>query len=270
VTESSSAPGQAPPKIDTSVPHSARVWNYWLGGKDFYPVDRMVGDQVMAMFPDITRLARGDRAFLGRAVGYLAGEAGIRQFLDIGTGLPTANNTHQVAQAIAPESRIVYVDNDPLVLVHARALLTSTPQGACDYIDADLRDTGKILSQAARTLDFSRPIALMMLGIVGQVSDSDHPESVIKQLLDAMPSGSYLALSDGTNTSETFTEAVRHYNENSANTYHPRSPEQLTSFFDGLELVEPGVVELNRWRPEATPFPDAGEVPGMCGVGRKP
>ena len=269
MTDSSSM-ADPKPKIDTSAPHSARVWNYWLGGKDHYPVDRTVGDQVMAMFPDITRLARADRAFLGRAVRYLAGEAGIRQFLDIGTGLPTANNTHQVAQAIAPESRIVYVDNDPLVLVHARALLTSTPEGACDYIDADLRDVGKILAEAAKTLDFTQPVALMMLGIVGQISNSDDPESIIKRLLDALPSGSYLTLSDGVNTSETFNDAVRHYNENSANTYHPRSPEQITGFFAGLELVEPGVVLLPQWRPEASPFPDAGEVPGMCGLGQKP
>jgi hypothetical protein len=269
VTDSSSM-ADPKPTIDTSVPHSARVWNYWLGGKDHYPVDRTVGDQVMAMFPDITRLARADRAFLGRAVRYLAGEAGIRQFLDIGTGLPTANNTHQVAQAIAPESRIVYVDNDPLVLVHARALLTSTPEGACDYIDADLRDIGKILAEAAKTLDFTQPVALMMLGIVGQIPNSDDPESIIKRLLDALPSGSYLTLSDGVNTSETFNDAVRHYNENSANTYHPRSPEQITGFFAGLELVEPGVVPLPQWRPEASPFPDAGEVPGMCGLGQKP
>ena len=154
--------------------------------------------------------------------------------------------------------------------MHARALLTSTPEGACDYIDADLRDTGTILDQAARTLDFTQPVALMMLGILGQIPDSDHPESVIAQLMSVMTSGSYLALSDGVNTSETFTEAVRHHNENSANTYHPRSPEQITSFFAGLDLVEPGVVELSRWRPEASPFPDAAGVPGMCGVARKP
>jgi hypothetical protein len=269
VTDSSPAADHQP-KIDSSVPHSARVWNYWLGGKDHYPVDRTVGDQVMAMFPDITHLARADRAFLGRAVRYLAGEAGIRQFLDIGTGLPTANNTHQVAQSIAPQARIVYVDNDPLVLVHARALLASTPEGACDYIDADLRDTDKILAEAAKTLDFGQPVALMLLGIMGQIPNSDHPEAIIKRLLGALPSGSYLALSDGVNTSETFTEAVRHYNENSASTYHPRSPEQLAGFFEGLELVEPGVVPLTSWRPEATPFPDQGEVPGMAGVGRKP
>ena len=269
MSDSSSAADQKP-KIDTSVPHSARVWNYWLGGKDNYPVDRMVGDQVMEMFPDITRLARADRAFLGRAVQFLVSEAGIRQFLDVGTGLPTANNTHQVAQSIAPESRIVYVDNDPLVLVHARALLTSTPEGACDYIDADLRHTDKILAEAAKTLDFSQPVALMLLGIMGQVPDSVDPRAIIKRLMNPMPSGSYLALSDGVNTSETFTEAVRHYNESSANTYHPRSPEQLTGFFDGLEVVEPGVVPLTSWRPEANPFPEAGDVPGMCGVGRKP
>jgi hypothetical protein len=267
---SSSSAADQKPKIDTSVPHSARVWNYWLGGKDNYPVDRMVGDQVMEMFPDITRLARADRAFLGRAVQFLVGEAGIRQFLDVGTGLPTANNTHQVAQSIVPESRIVYVDNDPLVLVHARALLTSTPEGSCDYVDADLRDTDKILTEAAKALDFSQPVALMLLGIMGQVPDSDDPRAIIKRLMNPMPSGSYLALSDGVNTSETFTEAVRHYNESSANTYHPRSPEQLTGYFDGLEVVEPGVVPLTSWRPEANPFPEAGDVPGMCGVGRKP
>ncbi|HXL20521.1 MAG TPA: SAM-dependent methyltransferase, partial [Streptosporangiaceae bacterium] len=143
--------------IDTTVSHSARVWNYWLGGKDHYPVDREVGDRVAEMYPDIVLLARAARAFLTRAVQYLAGEAGIRQFLDVGTGLPTVNNTHQVAQSIAPESRVVYADNDPLVLAHARALLTSSPEGATDYVDADLRNPGKILHEAARTLDFSKP-----------------------------------------------------------------------------------------------------------------
>jgi hypothetical protein len=159
------------------------------------------------------------------------------------------------------------VDNDPLVLVHARALLTSTPEGACDYLDADLRDVSTILRAAARTLDFSQPIALMLLGIMGQIPDSDEPGTVIRQLLEPMVPGSYLALSDGTTTSETFTEAVRHYNENSASTYHPRSPEQITAFFDGLDLIEPGVVELSRWRP---PLAGLREVPGMGGVARKP
>jgi S-adenosyl methyltransferase len=270
VTDSSRTSGQEPAKIDTTVPHSARVWNYWLGGKDNYPVDRAVGDRVMEMFPDIARIARLQRSFLVRAITYLAGEVGIRQFLDIGTGLPTANNTHQVAQAIAPESRIVYVDNDPLVLVHARALLTSTPDGACDYIDADLRDVGKILAESAKTLDFTRPMALIMLAIAGQIPDSDNPRSVIARLLDPMPSGSYLVLGDGVNTIETANEATRRYNETSHNAYHLRSPEQITGFFDGLELVEPGVVDLTRWRPEPTAFPDPGEVPAVCGVGRKP
>jgi hypothetical protein len=258
------------PELDTTVPHSARVWNYWLGGQDNYPADRQVGDQVMAMFPDIIRLARADRAFLGRAVRYLVAGAGIRQFLDVGTGLPTAGNTHEVAQAIAPESRVVYVDHDPLVLVHARALLTSTPEGATDYVHADLRDTGTIVDRAAGTLDFTRPVALMLLGIMGQIPDSDQPESVIARLMSPLAPGSYLVLSDGTTTSATFTEAVRHYNLNSASTYHPRSPEQLAGFFAGLDLVEPGMVELSRWRPDGTSGPGTAEVPGLCGVGRKP
>jgi hypothetical protein len=224
---------------------------------------------MIEVVPSTRTAVRANRAFLGRAVRYLAGEAGIRQFLDIGTGLPTAGNTHEVAQAIAAESRVVYVDNDPLVLVHARGLLTSTAEGACDYMDADLRDTSRILDRAAGTLDFTRPVALMMLGILGQIPDSDHPGSVIGQLMSVMAPGSHLALSDGVNTSEAFTEAVRHYNTNSASTYHPRSPEQITAFFAGLELVEPGVVELSRWRPDASGIHDVGEVPGMCGVGRK-
>jgi S-adenosyl methyltransferase len=256
--------------IDRTIPHSARMWNYWLGGKDHYQVDRDAAEAMLAIYPAYGIKARTCRYFLFRAVRFLTVEAGVRQFLDIGTGLPTAENTHEVAQRFASESRIVYVDNDPLVLVHARGLLTSTPEGACDYIDADLRDTGRILDRAARTLDFTRPVALMMLGILGQIPDSDHPGSVIGQLMSVMAPGSYLALSDGTDTSEAFTEAVRHYNENSANTYHPRSPEQITAFFAGLELVEPGVVELSRWRPDAAGIHDIGEVPGMCGVGRKP
>ena len=270
MTDSPSAHRQESPRIDTSVAHSARVWNYWLGGKDHYPVDREAGDYVMAMFPDIVRIARAARAFLVRAVTFLVSEAGIRQFLDIGTGLPTANNTHQVAQAVAPESRIVYVDNDPLVLVHARALLTSTPEGACDYIDADVREPGKILAGAAETLDFTKPVAIMMLGVLGQIPDSDGPQAIIKQLLDAVPSGSSLALGDSVNTSQTLNEAISQYNQNMAYPYHLRSPEQIAGFLAGLELVEPGVVPVMRWRPEPSPFADAGDVPGMCGVGRKP
>jgi O-methyltransferase involved in polyketide biosynthesis len=261
------------PQIDTSVPHSARVWNYWLGGKDNYPVDRAAGDQFREIFPEIVDAARASRGFLSRAVRFLAGEAGIRQFLDVGTGLPTVDNTHEVAQRIAPESRIVYVDNDPLVLTHARALLTSTPQGVTAYIDADLRDPDKILAAATQTLDFSQPVALMLMGILGHVGDHDEARSIVKRLLDPLPSGSYLALNDGTNIiSQAFAQAQQRYNESGALPYHLRSPEQIAGFFDGLELVEPGLVSVPRWRPDLA---DAGgdlpaEVDAFGGVGRKP
>jgi hypothetical protein len=190
VTDSPSTPSQQPVKINTAVPQSARIWNYWLGGKDNYPVDRAAGDQYREAFPEIVDVARASRQFLTRAVRYLAGEAGIRQFLDVGTGLPTADNTHEVAQRVAPQSRVVYVDNDPLVLAHARALLTSTPQGATSYIDADLHEPDKILQGAAETLDFTRPVALMLMGILGHVTDYDEARSIVRRLLDALPSGS--------------------------------------------------------------------------------
>nr|WP_119727857.1 MULTISPECIES: SAM-dependent methyltransferase [Thermomonospora] len=258
-------------RLQAHLPHSARVWNYLLGGKDHYPADAEAGEMILRMFPDIARIARLQRGFLVRAVRQLAGEAGIRQFLDIGTGLPTGDNTHEVAQRIAPESRIVYVDNDPLVLVHAQALLTSSPEGACDYIDADVRDPDRILREAARTLDLSRPVALTLLGIMGQLPDSDDPWGIVRRLLDALPSGSYLALSDGTDTNEALNEAIAVYNANSASSYHLRSPEQIARFFDGLDLVEPGVVPTSRWRPEATDIQGAStEVDAICGVARKP
>jgi S-adenosyl methyltransferase len=275
VTDGSPTSGQptAPPEIDTSVPHSARIWNYWLGGKDNYAVDRAAGDQYRQVFPEIVDIARASRQFLTRAVGYLAGEAQVRQFLDIGTGLPTADNTHEVAQRIAPDARIVYVDNDRLVLTHARALLTSSPQGVTAYVDADLRDPGKILDAAAQTLDFTKPIALMLMGILGHIGDHDEARSIVKRLLDALPSGSYLALNDGTNViSQAFVQAQQRYNESGALPYHLRSPEQIAGFFDGLELVEPGLVSVPRWRPE--PADAGGELPAEIdafgGVGRKP
>jgi len=276
VTDSSPTPGQGtePPGIDTNVPHSARVWNYWLGGKDNYPADWAAGDQFREIFPEIVDAARTSRAFLTRAVSYLAGEAGVRQFLDVGTGLPTADNTHEVAQRVAPESRIVYVDNDPLVLTHARALLTSTPQGATDYVDADLRDPGKILEAAARTLDFSQPVALMLLGILGHVGDYDEAREIVRRLLEALPSSNYLALDDGTNVvnKALVDEAQRLYNQSGAIPYHPRTPEQIAGFFEGLELLEPGVVSCPRWRPD--PADRGGGLPAEVdmfgGVGRKP
>ena len=276
VTDNSPNPGQGtpPPEIDTTVPHSARIWNYWLGGKDNYPVDRAAGDQFREAFPGVVDVARASRQFLTRTVRYLAGEAGIRQFLDVGTGLPTADNTHEVAQRVAPDARIVYVDNDPLVLTHARALLTSTPQGATDYVDADLRDPDRILEAAARTLDFTQPIALMLMGILGHIGDYDEARSIVKRLLDAMPSGSYLTLDDGTDVVDkaAVEEAQGAYNESGAIPYHPRSPEQIAGLFNGLELVEPGVVSVPRWRPD--PADAAGglppEVDAFGGVGRKP
>ena len=259
-----------PPQIDASVPHSARIWNYWLGGKDHFPVDRQVGDQILEAFPAIVENARASRAFLARAVRYLAGDAGIRQFLDIGTGLPTANNTHEVAQAVAPECRIVYVDNDPIVLVHARALLSSSPEGATDYIDADLRDPDTILQQAARTLDFTEPIAIMLMGILGHIADDDEARSIVTWLVAAVPSGSYLAMNDGSDTSEEVVEAARIWNQSANPTYHLRSPDRIARFFDGLELVEPGVVSPPRWRPEPSESGPPADIDSFCGVARKP
>ena len=269
----SSSPGREgapPPRLDTGVAHSARVWNYLLGGKDNFVTDRGVGDMILQMFPDIAHIARVQRRFLARAIRYLAGETGIWQFLDIGTGLPTADNTHQIAQQIAPQSRIVYVDSDPLVLVHARALLTSAPGGVTSYVEADVRDTEEILHEAGRTLDFSQPVALMMLGILGQVPDSAEPGSIVTRLLDGMPPGSYLALSDGTDTSPELNKAIAVYNQNSASSYNLRRPEQIAGFFGGLTLVPPGVVATSRWRPDLRDINSSRrEVDAICGVGRK-
>jgi len=259
--------GTAGTAIDTTVPHSARIWNYWLGGKDNYAVDRQAGDQYKDIFPGIAVVAQTSRALLTRAVRYLAGQAGIRQFLDIGTGLPTADNTHQVAQRVAPESRIVYVDNDPLVLAHARALLTSAPEGSTEYLAADIRNPAAILDAAAGLLDFTQPIALMLMGIMGHFTDEEaYP--IVSRLLAGLPSGSYFALYDGADTNEAFNEAQRGYNDSGAVPYHLRSPGQFARFFEGLELVEPGVVPVPHWRPD--PDAPAVEIYSYCGVGRKP
>jgi O-methyltransferase involved in polyketide biosynthesis len=258
------------PEIDASVPNSARIWNYWLGGKDNYPVDREAGEQFRAIFPEIVEVARSTRAFLNRAVRYLAGEAGLRQFLDIGTGLPTADNTHEVAQRVAPKSRVVYVDNDPIVLAHARALLTST-QGVTAYVDADLHDPDAILDATARTLDFSQPVALMLLGVLGHIGDDDEARSILKRLRDGLASGSYLALCDGINTSQAGIQAQDDYDQSGAIPYRLRSPEQVAGLFAGLELVEPGVVSLPRWRPDPTKGDGPPrEIDAVGGVGRKP
>jgi O-methyltransferase involved in polyketide biosynthesis len=272
MTDSSSASGQPPPEIDATVAHSARVWNYWLGGKDHFPADREAGDQVLAQFPQIVDSARADRAFLGRVVRYLAGEAGIRQFLDIGTGLPTKDNTHEVAQAVAPESRIVYVDNDPIVLVHARALLTSGPAGVTDYVEADVRDTDKLLQAAARTLDFSQPVALMLLGVLNFVVDDDEAHAIVNRLLDAVSSGSYLAVVHPTQEvhGEAMAETLRRWNERGGAPIVDRSRQELARFFDRLELLEPGVVSCSRWRPDPGDPSSQVQVAHFCAVGRKP
>jgi len=270
VTESSAAsPQEYSPKLNPKVAHTARVWNYWLGGKDNFAADRAVGDQIQAVVPDIVQSARADRAFLGRVVRYLVSDVGIRQFLDIGTGLPTANNTHEVAQALVPECRIVYGDNDPMVLAHARALLTSDPLGETDYIHADAREVDKILVEAARTLDFSRPVALMLLGILNFVGDDAEAHSVVDRLVDAVPSGSYLVVAHPTKevNTQAAEEALRLWNENAEPKLTFRSRPQLASFFHRLELLEPGVVSCSRWRPE--PGADDAEVYQFCAVGRK-
>jgi O-methyltransferase involved in polyketide biosynthesis len=271
MTTSPQAPDpQTPPKIDTSVSHSARIWNYWLGGKDNYPVDQQVGDQILAFVPELVRSARADRYFLARAVRCLAAQ-GIRQFLDIGTGLPTVDNTHEVAQRAAPESKVVYVDNDPLVLVHARALLTSSPEGACDYIDADVRDPGSIVRQAARTLDFGQPVAIMMLGIVNFIMDTDQAASMVRRLMDATVPGSYLVISHPTTEVDAapMTEAVRFWNQQGSAPMTLRTREELLRFFDGMELLEPGVVTCSRWRPDVLEIGEAIDVTHFAGVARK-
>ena len=254
--------------IDTSVPHSARIWNYWLGGKDNYPVDREAGDRYVKIFPRIRDIARAARVFHTRAVRYLAKERNIRQFLDIGTGLPTADNTHEVAQRAAPESRIVYVDNDPLVLAHANALLTSTPPGVTDYIEADVHEPDTIIEAARNTLDLDRPVALMLMGIMGHITDDAEAYSIVGRLLDRLSPGSFLVLRDATNTSTTFGEAQQLYNDTGAVPYRLRSREQIGRFFTGLELIEPGIVTPLEWRPPPGSAP-SGTIDMACGVGRK-
>ncbi|MBF8185239.1 SAM-dependent methyltransferase [Nonomuraea sp. K274] len=237
-------------KINAGVPHAARIWNYWMGGKDNFDADRAAGDAVAKVYPDIVTMAKQSRRFLIRAVRHLTAEAGVHQFLDIGTGLPTMQNTHEIAQGIRPDARIVYVDNDPLVLVHARALLrNTTPEGVTTYVDADYHEPEQIISDARNVLDFTKPIGVMFMGVLGYVEDFDELLSIVRRVMDAVPSGSYLVLWDSTDTGNAVNEGSAKLAESGAVPYYLRSLEQFTEQFAGLELVEPGVVPIARWRP---------------------
>ncbi|WP_067664317.1 SAM-dependent methyltransferase [Nocardia miyunensis] len=242
--------GEPVAEIDVDTPQAARIWNYWMGGQDNYPSDRAAGDAVAAVYPDIVRMARLSREFLIKVVSYLAAEAGIRQFIDIGTGLPNMQNTHEVAQDIAPESRIVYVDNDPLVLAHARALLTGTsPGGVTTYVSADYHDPDRILERAARVLDLSHPTAVLFMGVMGYEPDLAVVRDIVGRLITPMSAGSHLVLWDGTDTGDAVREGGRKLVEAGGAPYVLRSPEQLASCFEGLEMVEPGMVRITDWRP---------------------
>jgi hypothetical protein len=264
-------PHDAALDIDTSVAHVARVYDYWLGGKDNFAADRVAGDQAIQAYPDIVYSVRANRAFLARTVRYLAGEAGIRQFLDIGTGIPTANNTHEVAQDVAPGSNVVYVDNDPVVLTHARALLVSGQQGNTNYIDADLRDTGRILDEAALTLDFSRPVAIMLMAILQHIDEAEDPYAIVDSLLAAVPPGSYLAISHPAADIETeaMAQMAERLNKLMAEKVTFRTRPQVARFFEGLDLVDPGMVRVQEWRP-ASEMEAKSPAALWGGVGRKP
>jgi S-adenosyl methyltransferase len=269
MTDGSDGGAQALQDIDASVPHSARIWNYRLGGKDNFQADRDAGDAFLDVYPEQRDKARACRYYLARAIRYLVEEAGVRQFLDVGTGLPTADNTHEVAQRLAPESRIVYVDNDPLVLAHARILLTSSPEGVTNYIDADLHDPEAILAEAGHTLDLDRPVAVLLIGVLGHVADYDEAREVVRRLLAGLPSGSYLVQCDGDDTSPEYIAAIEQYRDEGGVPYNVRSHEQIAGFFDGLELVEPGVVPIPEWRTEPSRFSGPTNVAERGGVGRK-
>ena len=274
---SSQETGRTPPTIDTSVAHPARRYNYFLGGKDNFQADRESGDAIARFFPTIRVATLENRSFLRRAVEFLVREAGVRQFLDIGTGIPSANNTHEVAQGLAPDARVVYVDNDPVVLVHARALLTSTPEVRTAYIDADLREPEQILRdpELRATLDMSQPVALMLIAVLHFIVDRDDPYGIVRTLVDALPSGSYVAI---TNVTTDFMPAhIKAEAESSQATARYgdirfRTLDEVARFFEGLELVEPGVVSITDWRAEhePAPRPTAADVSVHGAVGRKP
>ena len=257
--------------FDTSAPSPARMWNYWVGGKDHFAADRAAAEEVQAAMPALPAIARAVRAFLIDVVHSLAVDHGIRQFLDIGTGLPTADNTHDVAQRLAPESRIVYADYDPVVLTHARALLTSTPEGKTDYIQADLRDTEAILEAAAQTLDFSQPVAVLLIAVLHFIPDADDPYGIVKKLMDAVPPGSFLVICHAPSdiNPREIAEMTRRYNASGAAPMCPRSRQEIMRFFEGLDLIEPGLAPLSEWlEPDQADARVAGAA--VAGVARKP
>jgi S-adenosyl methyltransferase len=258
------------PKIDTNVAHIARVYDYWLGGKDNFAVDREIGDKVLQVHPETVLSVQANRKFLARSVRQLAANEGVRQFLDIGTGLPSGNNTHEVAQAVRPEARVVYVDNDPIVLAHARALLTSSPEGATAYLDADIKDTDEILAGAARLLDFSQPVAIMLVAVLHMLRDEEDPQRIVDRFMAAVPAGSFLVISHLASDvqQEAMAEMGRRLNQSMTQQFTMRTRAQVTGFFDGLTLLDPGVVLTHQWRPDSEA--DA-ETPGVlwAGVARK-
>ncbi|MQA94842.1 MAG: SAM-dependent methyltransferase [Streptosporangiales bacterium] len=259
-----SATSRPSAEIDDFTPHAARIWNYWMGGKDNFAADRAAGDAVAEVYPDIVVMARQSRRFLIRVVEYLAGEAGMRQFLDLGTGLPIMQNTHEVAQRIAPESKVVYVDHDSLVLAHARALLVNTtPEGVTTYVHADFHNPEQVLSDAINVLDLNRPVAVMFMGVLGYCATLEEMRSIVSRTMAPMPSGSHLVLWDGTATGEAVVEGGDKLVESGGVPYLLRSPEELATCFEGLELVPPGLVPITEWRPgtdEVVPLDAYGAV----------
>lgn len=257
-------------RLDTSVAHIARIQNYWRGGKDNFAVDREAAEHAMAAYPDLVSSVRANQAFLARSVRYLAGQAGVRQFLDIGTGLPTAGSVHEVAQRIAPQSRVVYADNDPMVLAHARALLTGSEPGSTAYLDADLRDTGGLLEEAAALLDFSRPVAVLLVSVLHMVEDREDPRAIVAALIDALAPGSFLVLTHVASDlePEAMAEMARRVNQHVTKPATPRDHAAVRRLFGDLELLSPGLVRVPEWRPET---PEAAATPSTQwgGVARK-
>ncbi|MFF1447975.1 SAM-dependent methyltransferase [Streptomyces sp. NPDC058274] len=266
----------APERIDTSRPHPARIYDYLLGGKDNYPVDEAAAEQILALTPTARTAVRANRLFMQRAVRWLAAEAGIRQFLDIGTGIPTEPNLHQIVQGIAPESRVVYADNDPVVLSHARALLRSTREGRTAYLHADAREPQKILQspELRETLDLSQPVALSLIALLHFVPDEAGPYDLVRSFVDALPSGSYLVLTHGfSNEEQDQLSEVQTVYRSGGISVQGRSRAEVARFFEGLELVDPGIVTAHRWHPEpGEPLTDAkdAEVMVHAGLARKP